>query len=266
MRAALGALAAIALLVPGCVVGNPCDACPTQLPLGVLLTDADAGAVISVRFDQNIGVELAGSGRTIKASDSKRMQSTTPSFQPGGKTLRFFNAVATATLPSRLESFGGTEVLSAPAQGANPAWQVTLVIGSDVLGFSVWNVETLGESWVYAWPIGGQPPVSTNAQVVAPSGPPVEVTKATLDFTAKTVTVNGTFEQQMYYAAAPGKAFLTDPFNRPLANNESLQPYEVIVKVSTDWSCTVASGCTQTVVGASQWPDQHYTYGQTPPP
>lgn len=265
MRLLVAASIAFAL-----VTGSACEQCScasTKRSINVLLTEADASSVISVGFNQTIGVELPGSGRTITVSDSKRLRSETPAVQPTGKTLWLFSAVGTATVPSQLETFGGTEMLSAPAQGHDRAWQVTLIVDSTIIGLGVWaNVVTLGEDWVYQWPVGGRPPMSSNTQIVGPSGPPLQVTTAILDWPSGAITVTGTVEQQMFYAVAPGKAFLMDPFNRPLATNETLETYEVIVSANTGWSCSVATGCAQTFVGASQWPDHAYGYGETPPP
>lgn len=259
-------IAGMAILALQATACGHCSCGGTGFGVEVLLKDADVNSVVAVSGRQRVGVELSGSDRTITSSDPGRMSPSGSFPQPAGMTVRMFtpNWVKTA---DGLEQFGGTLRLSAPAQGSHDAWRVTLIVDTHPLGLSALNVVTVGQSWIYRWPAGGVGPTSSDTRVLAAAGPAVPVTAAYGDLRTPGLSTGETWLQQLFYAAAPGKAFAADPHPQPTMTNEEFgSGSEFIVKMNPDWSCSVESGCRQIVAGGSQAPDQGYGVDVTPPP
>lgn len=238
----------VASVVLALIAGSACEHCScsaTKRAIQVLLTDTDAGTVIGIGLGQAVGVELGGSGRMISASDPMRLQSLDVPLQPEGETLGVF--VPASARRGQLVTYGGTEVLSAPAQGSHPAWQVFLIIDTHQAGFSLPSVVTVGQSWTYTWPVGGEAPRSSNTKVAAPTAPAERVTRAWEDFRSNNIAIDGAYLQQMFYAVATGTVVMSEPFPGPSPTTEVKgNTRQVTVNLNPDLMCSVESGCTQT--------------------
>jgi hypothetical protein len=253
---------AAGVIVAG-LLASSCENCSCPgiaAPTVVLLTEADANSVVVVGAGHDVGVELNGGGRTITASDPKRFQTLSVP-QPSDKTLEVLSPLA-ERLSTGLWAFGGSVILTSPRQGSHAGWQATVIIatGEDVSTSPIYVAP--GVSWTYTWPAGGSGPITTNARVLASVAPSASVTTAVVNLTTGSVTVSGTFEQQMFYAATLGMAGMEGPLPEPRATNEDGPWSYFVVRANPDWSCSVESGCAALVAGG----DPVETYGNNPTP
>jgi hypothetical protein len=251
MRAAV--LAALAVFA---VAATSCENCSCGgLPgSDVFLTDADSGATVPLGQSQSLAVELQGSGRTITLSNSAKLAVNPRLPQPDGLTLDTFSVRWAGTEANELRSFGGLEVLSAPPQDSHPAWQVTVVIATDP--FTSSNVIAVGQSMVLRWHVGDVAPRTSDPSILAAYGVPYIVKAAVQTTPGADLSIRGPqMEQQLFYAAAPGRVTLTPAFGRPLATNERFDGRLLTVAKVDDWVCSVDSGCSQTTGLGSPAPD-----------
>jgi hypothetical protein len=255
----------VALAIVGSACGDPCLCQASPSAVNVLLTEADSGTVVPLGSFEKLGVELQGSGRTISISDPSRMQAFLPRAEPSGKTVVMFSPThsGTGTRVNQLLSYGGTEILSAPAQGSHQAWSATVVVTTDPFR-AVTTVVAVGQSWVSRWWVGGDGPRTSNASSLAPLGPPVTVRSATQVAGTAEFVVDRSWEQQVLVALAPGTAVVSAPADSPLATNETTEGSEYIVTNVPGWSCSASDGCRQTVLGVPNRPDRDYPIDATP--
>jgi len=221
----------------------------------VFLTDSDSGAVVPLGLRQSLGVELQGSGRTITVSNPAKLAVNLRLPQPAGLTVDTFSTRwSGADDPNLLESYGGTEVLSAPPQDSHSAWQVTLVVSTDP--FSDSKVIAVGQSMLMSWHVGGVAPRSNDPSIFGPYGAPYIVKAAVQSTPGADLSLRGPqMEQQLFYAIAPGRVTQTAALDRPQATNE-VGPLEFFtVAMVPNWVCSVESGCSQTTVRGSPRPD-----------
>jgi hypothetical protein len=267
----------LATLVLVAVVGSSCGcSCGAYRAFTtVMLTAADSGKIISLGLRQSVGVLLPAGNRTIRDSDPNRLTPyPSPQDQPPSMTLEVFGPNATE-YTGKLFNFGGTVVLSSPAAGPNPEWQVTVVVGSDPLsGYSGTTylgagttVMLAGQSFVISWPVGGKAPTTSDPSVLAPFGPAAQLEPAFYT-TGEAVTFGAPFMQQLFVASGLGTARLASPDTVLVSNNSQRIPFgpsqDFIVTMAPAWECSLEHGCMQLKLGGPVRPDHYYPAGATP--
>jgi len=270
-----GSLAAICLV--GAFLGQSCGGCicsPYPFYTAVTLTSRDANTVVPLGAYQTLGVLLPGSDRQIDTSDSKRLIPYHPTVdQPPDMTFAEFSPTG-ATPP-----FGGKVEISASAQGGNPRWHVTVMLGTDPqsdgwpAGYIGSGTMLLapGQSFVMSWPVGADAPTSTDPTVLAAVGEAMPVHSEYEAGPDYRFIVYKTFNQQLFLAAGSGTAQLAAVSALPPRCNSEPGPgcstipvgCSETIRVIDDagWQCSLDRGCVPLKGIAAQRPG-----GYQPPP
>ena len=286
MRAVVVASLAVVTLV----ASSACESCSCSPIYGnfaaILLTEKDTSQTVPLGMYQTVGVLLQGAGRTINVSDPELLVPYAVQEQPAGMTFERF-VPDSPNGAGRPYVFGGTVTVSAPATAGQPAWQATVIMGTDPRGqVSGLNgvgagafvgggttVMTVGQSFVVSWAAGRPAPASSNPPVLRPTGDPVTVHNGYQQAGQTTMTSGPDYEQQLFVAVGVGIATLSaagdairtvDPNAAAFGGSQTF-----VVRLVPGFTCSPTAGCVQTTPVGSQGfdrPDRYYPAGVTPSP
>lgn len=239
-----------------------------------LVVDGPSGATFPVgRFEQ-IGVLVPGSGRGLAITGGDQASAYPVDHEPDGSSLFTVDADG-ASYTGKPFHYGGTLRLVASVNSNYAPWSVTIQIATDPLSGheghtyvgSGTTVMQVGQTFVIDWPLGADPPTTSDPGVLAPLGDPLEAFVGLQPFGQGNITQGIHYRQQVFAAIGTGDAVIRAPsaFDPVHAYFEAGPSQQFIVQDNPRWTCSPERGCaTADATPPNSLPDRYFPAGATP--